>query len=164
MVGHTTLRALQSHPISLPSLHGVDGSAPPIDTVNSKCVVGIKPGDSGVVIRYQVDDFTCTWSAECFIAWSHMYPSSTGKVPTLTHFPLKPDCDDYSFLDQAVEHFEHSLDSNLIDSHDTPELGASFDEADAMPSSVSSGFLFLVSTISDTCRLQLAPSIKSHKL
>ena len=36
--------------------------------VNSESVVGIKPGDSGVVIGYQVDEFTCTWSAEQFVA------------------------------------------------------------------------------------------------
>ena len=30
--------------------------------------VGIKPGDSGVVIGYQVDEFTHTWLMECFIA------------------------------------------------------------------------------------------------
>ena len=47
---------------------------------------------------------------------------------------------------------------------DTPELDASSDEADVILSSVSSGFLCLFSTISDTSRLQLAPSIKSHKL
>ena len=33
-------------------------------TVDSESVVGIKPGDSGVVIGYQVDEFTHTWSAE----------------------------------------------------------------------------------------------------
>ena len=34
--------------------------------VNSKSVVGVKSGDSGVVILYQVDNFMFTWSAECF--------------------------------------------------------------------------------------------------
>ena len=38
------------------------------------------------------------------------------------------------------------------------------DEPDAITSSVSSGFVCLVSTISDHSNLQLAPSIKSHKL
>ena len=46
----------------------------------------------------------------------------------------------------------------------THQIDASFDEADAMPSSVSSGFLWSVSPISDHSILQLAPSIKSHKL
>ena len=71
----------------------------------TKNVVGIKPVSSGVVIIYQVNDFTCTSSMDCFIAWPHIYPSG--------------------------------LDSVLTDSIDTPELDASIDEADAMPSSVS---------------------------
>ena len=34
--------------------------------VISESVMGVKPGDSGVVIGYQVDEFTHTWSAEWF--------------------------------------------------------------------------------------------------
>ena len=45
-----------------------------------------------------------------------------------------------------------------------PELGASFDDADAISSSVSSGFLHLVRTVSDTFRPQLTPGIKSCEL
>ena len=50
----------ESHPIPLPSLHGGEGSsfpvsAPPNDTFYSESVVGPKPGNSGVVISYQVD-------------------------------------------------------------------------------------------------------------
>ena len=61
------------HPIPLPSLHGMEGSslpgiAPPSYMVNSKCVVGVKPGDSAAVIGYHIDKFTHTWSAEHFIA------------------------------------------------------------------------------------------------
>ena len=54
--------------------------------------MGIKPGDSSVVIAYQVDDFTCTWSAEQFVAHSYIYPGFTSKVSSLTHFPLEPGC------------------------------------------------------------------------
>ena len=39
-------------------------------------MMGIKSGDSSVVIGYQVDEFTCTWSAEWFVAYSHIYWSS----------------------------------------------------------------------------------------
>ena len=91
MVGHTAWGGLaESWPITLPSLHGGEGSsfsgnAPPDDTVNSESLVCIKPGDSGVVIRYEVDEFTCIWSAECFIAQSHIYPGLIGKVSILTH-------------------------------------------------------------------------------
>ena len=53
-------------PIPLSSFHGGKGSSfpclvPPDDTVESKSVVGMKPGDSTVVIGYWVDEFSCTW-------------------------------------------------------------------------------------------------------
>ena len=86
-----------------------------------------------------------------------------GKMSALSHFTLVPGCEDYSFLDQAVEDFECDLDSVLTSTIDTPELDASLHEADAVPPSVSSGFLHLVSTISDVSRPQLATSIKSCK-
>ena len=59
---------VESHPIPPPSLHGGEGSsfpgfAPSNDTVDSESVMAIKPDDSGVVIGYQVDEFTHTWSA-----------------------------------------------------------------------------------------------------
>ena len=106
----------QSHSIPPPSLHDGEGSSfpglvPSDDTVNSESVMGIKPGDSSVVIGYQVDEFTCTWSAERFVAHSHIYPGFTGKVSSLTHFSLEPGCEDYAFLDQAVADFEQGLDS-----------------------------------------------------
>ena len=49
----------------LTSLLGVEGSslpdsAPPDDTVDSDSVVDVKPGHSGVMIKYQVDEFTHT--------------------------------------------------------------------------------------------------------
>ena len=73
---------------------------------------------------------------------SHIYPVFTGKVSSLTHFPLEPGSEDYAFLDQAVADFEQGLDSILTDSLKTPELDTSLDEPDAiMSSSVSSGFL-----------------------
>ena len=112
------------------------------------------------MIAFQVDEFPHTWSSECFTAYSHIYPGSTGKVSTLIYFPLEPGCEDYSFLDQAVEDMEHILDSILVNSVDILELEASFD---AMPSSVSSGFLWLVFSHSDNSWLQLTPiSIVIH--
>ena len=66
--------------------------------------------------------------------------------------------------DQAVEDSKQGLDLILPVSTGTPELDVSLNQADTVPSSVSSGFLHLVSTISEASRLQLAPSIKSHKL
>ena len=140
------------------------GLVPSNDTVNSESVMGIKPDDSDVVIGYQVNEFTCTWSAECFVACSHIYHGFTGKVSSLTHFPLKLGCEDYSFLDQAVADFEQGLHSILTNSLETAELDTFLDEPDAITSSVCSGFLCSVSTLSDNSKLQLAPSIRSHKL
>ena len=95
----------------MPSPHGGEGSSfpglvPSNDTVNSESVVGIQPGDSGVVIEYQADEFTHTWSVEQFVACSHINPGFMGKASSLTHFPLEPGCEEYSFLDQAVADFE----------------------------------------------------------
>ena len=117
------------------------------------------------VIGYQVDQFTRTWSAEHFVAHSHIYPGFTGKVSSLTHFPLEPGCEDYAFLDQAVADFEQGLDSILTDSLKTLELDTSLDGPDAITSSsVSSGFLHSVCTLSDNSKPQFAPSIQTHKL
>ena len=107
MVGYTALEAWQSHLISPPSLHGEEGSSfqglvHSHDIVDSESVVGIKPGVSGVVIWYQVDEFTCTWSAEQCVAFSQIYPGFTSKVSSLTDFPIEPGCEHYSFLDHAV--------------------------------------------------------------
>ena len=96
--------------------------------VNSESVVGIQPGSSGVMIRYQVDDFACTWSTKQSVACSHIYLEFMGKVLSLNHLPLELVCDDYSFLNQAVADFEQGLDSILTDSIETPELDTSFDK------------------------------------
>ena len=117
------------------------GLLPPNDMVNSEAVVGVQPGDTVVVIGYQVDEYTCTWSTEWFVACSHIYPGVTGKVSSLNHFPLEAGCEDYSFLDQAAAVFKQDFDSTLTDSIETPELDTSFDETDVITSSVSSGFL-----------------------
>ena len=67
-------------------------------------------------------------------------------------------------MDQAVADFEQGLDSILTDSLTTPDLDTSLQESDAVTSSVSSGFLHSVSTISDNSKPQLAPSIRTRKL
>ena len=98
-----------------------------------------------MVIGYQVDEFIHMWSVEQFVAHSHIYPGFMGMVSSLTHFPLESGCEDYSFLNQAVADFAQGLDSILTDSIETPKLDTSLDEPDAITSSVSSGFLCLVS-------------------
>ena len=55
----------ESHPIPPPSLHGREGSSfpgltAPDDMVNSESLVSVQPDESGVVIGYQVDEFTHT--------------------------------------------------------------------------------------------------------
>ena len=70
MMGHTAFGCLtESYPVPLSSLHGGKGFSftslvPSNDKVDSESVVGIKHGDSAMVIGYQGDEFTCTWSAE----------------------------------------------------------------------------------------------------
>ena len=86
---------------------------------NFKSGVAVKPGDSGVVIGYQVYEFTHSWSVGCFVAEVDIYHGFTGKVLTLTHFPLESGCEDYSFLDQTVEDIEHDLHSFLTDYQNT---------------------------------------------
>ena len=106
MEGHTALGSWQSHLIHLPSLHvgewsSFPGLVPPNDMVNSESVVDIKPGDSGMAVGYQVDEFTHTLSRKHFVAQSHIYPGFTGKVSSLTHFPLEPGCEDWAFYFQG---------------------------------------------------------------
>ena len=138
---------------------------PSDDVVNSESVMGIIPGDSSVMIGYHVDEFTHTWSAEQFVAYCHIYPGFTGTVSSLTHFPLESGCEGYAFFNQAVADFEQGLDSILNDSLETLELDTFLDEPDTIASSsVSSGFLCLVRTLSDNSKPQLAPSIQTHKL
>ena len=72
-MGHIYLGLTECHLSIQPSLHGGMGSSfpdliPLDDTANSKSVAGIKLSDSGRVIEYQVDEFTCTQLAKCFVA------------------------------------------------------------------------------------------------
>ena len=65
--------SIDSHPTLGPFPHGreefsLPGFLPPNDTVNSKSVVGVTPGNSSVVTGFQVDEFTCIWLAEHFVA------------------------------------------------------------------------------------------------
>ena len=111
--------------------------------------MSIIPGDSGVVIGYQTDEFTHTWLVEHFVVQWNIYPGFTGKVSTVNLSPLKPGCEDNYFLDQAVEDFKHGLDTIFTGSVKTLELDVSFDEPYVILSSVSSGFLCLVNNLSD---------------
>ena len=72
-------------------------------------MMGIKLVDSGMVIKYQVDECTCTSLAECHVAQSHIYPRFMYKVSALTNFTIELGCKDYSFLDQAIEYFEQGI-------------------------------------------------------
>ena len=48
------------------------GFVPPNDMIDSESVVGIKPGDSGVVCGYQVHEFTGISSAEHVYSITHI--------------------------------------------------------------------------------------------
>ena len=61
------LRGLADNHLSLP-LPYLIGRDVYSDTIDSQSVVAGKPGDSVAVIRYQVDNYTDTWSSEWFIA------------------------------------------------------------------------------------------------
>ena len=73
-------------------------------------------------------------------------------------------CEDYPFWGQAVADIEHGLDFILFESVETPELETSFDEPYDMTSSISSGILCSVGTISVNSKLQPTSWIKSYKL
>ena len=95
-MGHTALGAWQNYAVPLHSLHSreqssLPGIVPPSDSVDSKSVVGIKPGDSSVMIGYQVDEVTYL-VGRLFDALSHTYPALM--VSRLTHFPLEQGCED----------------------------------------------------------------------
>ena len=77
--------------------------------VDPEFVVGIKPGDSCVVIGDQGDEFTHAFSVEWYIGQSQIYPGFIGKMSNLTHFPLKLGCQGYTFLDHAVDDFNQGM-------------------------------------------------------
>ena len=70
-------------------------------------------------------------------------------MSTLAHFPLELNWEDYYFLGQAAEDFDHGLDSVSMDSIKTSELGVSCEDFDVVAFSVSSGFLYFISTVSN---------------
>ena len=76
-------------------------------------MVGIQPGDSGVMTGYQVDGFTHTWSTEQFVAHSHVYPGFTGKVSSL-YFPLALGCEDYFWTNELQTLNRAWITSSLI--------------------------------------------------
>ena len=85
-------------------------------------------------------------------------------MPLLTHLPLEPGCEDYSFIDQAFPDFEQGLESILADSIEKLELDASLDEPDAITSSLFSGFstqliLFLIPL---NCSLLLVSGLENY--
>ena len=88
----------ESQAIPLPSLHvgeksSFPGCVPPSDMINSKSVVGIKPGDSGVMIGYQVDEFTDTWLVRHFLLSHTITLVLQARCQHSTHFPLELGCE-----------------------------------------------------------------------
>ena len=102
--------------------------------------IGIKPGNSGVVIEYQVDGFTHTWPAEWFVApFPHLFLGSLVRCLHYLTFPWNQDVRIILLLISLLPTL--NKDSILTDSLETPELDSSLDEPDAITSSVSSGCL-----------------------
>ena len=82
---YTFMGLAENQPVHPPSLHVGEGSSlsgcvPRNNRVNSKSVVGVKPGYPGLVIRHQVYEFKHTWFVEYFVAQLHIYQGFTGKV------------------------------------------------------------------------------------
>ena len=111
-----------------------------------------QPGDSGVVIGYQIDEFTYTWYAEWFVVHSHIYPWFTGKMSLLIHFPLEPGCEDCSFLDPAISDFEQGLESILTDAIKTLELHTSLMSLMSLLLQSLQGFLHSITALSDASK------------
>ena len=113
-----------------------------------------------MVVECQVDEFTCTWSMECFIAQSYISPWFCRQG--VDSNPLHPWIRLWELIlfGPAVKDFEHRFGSLPMDSVSTPELVVSFNEADAIHSSVSWRTLCLMSTHSDNTRLQLSSGNK----
>ena len=75
MMGHTFLAVWQSNPTphTLLGWEGsFEGSVPFNDTVNLDSVLGIKHGDSDVLIQYQVDEFTHLFSKVLHYSMTHL--------------------------------------------------------------------------------------------
>ena len=85
MVGHTALGAWQrvTQSLHLPYMVGRDLLFQVLFYLMTQLTLNLQwalnLGDSGVVIGYQGDEFTHIWSAEQFVAHSHIYPGFTGK-------------------------------------------------------------------------------------
>ena len=92
----------------------------------------------------------------------HIYPAFISRVSILTCFPLEPCCDNNSFLDQAVEDMSMVLILSSWTLSTYQNWLHPLRRLILYHSSICSGFLCLVSTVSDTCRPQLLTS--NHKL
>ena len=121
-------------------------------------VVGIQPGNSSLVIGYQVDEFSHACSAVWFLAHSHINPGFTGKVPFLNHFAPEQGCELFIFgpsscrLCTGLEFHPHSFHADIKIGH-IPLMSL---RSLLLPSQLVMCFY--------TSKLQLAPCIRSHKL
>ena len=125
MMGHAAFGTQQSHPIPLPSLHNREWFSfkiwfHPVAwlTLNLWLVLILVILVCWLGIRLMS---LLTPGLQSGLLFIHTFTLGfTGKVSSLNHFPLKPGCEDYSFLDQVVANFEQGLDSILTDSIKTP--------------------------------------------
>ena len=108
---------------------------------------------------YHFNEFAQSCSAEHSIAQLQINHDFTVKLPTLMHLSLEPGFEDYCFLDQAAADSVHSLDAQI---HSTHHNWMHHMMRLMSCLLVSWGYLHSVSF--SNSRLQLASSIKSHKL
>ena len=154
-----------SHLIPLPSIHGgeessLPGLVPPNDIIDTKSLAGVKLGIPEQAMDVWFINILTLGQQNVFC--STIYARFMDRISTLAYFLLELVCEDHTFLDQAVEEFEHCLHSSFMDSNDAVELYASFDKPNVM-SLVSLWFPYLDSTFLKVLKLQLAPRIKFGK-
>ena len=124
----------------------------------------VKPGDSGVVIGYQVMNVLAPGQQSVSLLDHTFMLVSQVRCPHLPTSHLNQAVRIAPFWTRQWKTLNMARLLFLTESVNIPVLDASLGKAAAILSSVPSGFLCSVSTISDTFRLQLAPSIKYHKL
>ena len=76
-------------------------------------------------IEYQLTNLP-TPNKQNTLLLNHKYTWGSGRVSSSTHFQFGPGCEDYAFLDHAVDEFECGLDSILTDSIEKLELDTYF--------------------------------------
>ena len=111
------------------------GFVPCNGMVNSEFVVGVKSGDSNVVIGYQVDEFICTWMTVLLL--DHTFTLDSQAIVNSNQFSTWTWLWGLLFWTKQWYNLRMVLIPSLPTLLKQPELYASFDESDIIPSAVS---------------------------